>query len=204
MLQILGGEFRSRKLQIPEGTQTRPMGSRTKEAIFNILRGWFEGAHVLDIFAGVGTLGLEAASRGASRVVCVEQNRLVGEYLRANILTFGCGDRVQWVQTDALGPGSIAAAPRPVNIVFIDPPFDMMTADDSRERVLTHIANLKPVLAEKAFVVLRVPTYSADLNYAIPGFDGPEAHDYGLQQHILLYMPHHDTAHDTAHDTGEI
>lgn len=63
MLQILGGQFRSRKLQIPEGTQTRPMGSRTKEAIFNILRGWFEGANVLDIFAGVGTMGLEAAYR---------------------------------------------------------------------------------------------------------------------------------------------
>ncbi|MEN9668273.1 MAG: rRNA ((966)-N(2))-methyltransferase RsmD [Planctomycetota bacterium] len=194
MLQILGGEFRSRKLQIPEGTQTRPMGSRTKEAIFNILRGWFEGANVLDIFAGVGTMGLEAASRGAARVVCVEQNRLVGEFLRANIHTLGCADRVQWVQTDALGPGSIAAAPQPVNIVFVDPPFEMMNEDESRQRVLTHIFNLKPMLAEKAFVVLRVPSYSTELNYEIPGFDGPEAHDYGLQQNVLLYMPHRDAA----------
>jgi len=189
MLHILGGEFRSRKLQIPEGTQTRPMGSRTKEAIFNILRGWFEGARVLDIFAGVGTMGLEAASRGASRVVCVEQDRLVGEFLRANILTLGCPDRVQWVQTDALGPGAIAAAPAPVDIIFVDPPFELMMEAQERERVLNHIVNLKPVLAEKSFVVLRVPEIGPDFNYSIPGYDGPEMHDYGQQQHILFYVP---------------
>lgn len=192
MLHILGGEFRSRKLQIPAGTQTRPMGSRTKEAIFNILRGWFEGARVLDIFAGVGTMGLEAASRGASRVVCVEQDRLVGEFLRANILTLGCADRVQWAQTDALGPGAIAAAPAPVDIIFVDPPFEMMMDAQERERVLNHIVNLKTVLAEKSFVVLRVPEIGPNFHYAIPGYDGPEEHNYGQQQHILIYAPQRD------------
>ncbi len=165
------------------------MGARTKEAIFNILRGWFEGARVLDLFAGVGTMGLEAASLGASRVVCVEQNRQVGEFLRANILTFGCGDRVQWVQTDALGPGSISAAPTPVDVVFIDPPFALMADDESRRRVLAHISNLKPALAERAFVVLRAPEYFPDLNFAVDGFTGPEVHTYGAEQHVLLYMP---------------
>ncbi len=189
MLRILAGEYRSRHLQIPEGTDTRPMGARTKEAVFNILRGWFKDARVLDLFAGVGTMGLEAASQGASRVVCVEQNRQIGEYLRANILTLGCQDRVQWVQTDALGPGSISAAPSPVDIVFVDPPFALMADASSRERVLTHIAHLKPVMAEKAFVVLRSPDHLKELSYAIDGFVGPEVHHYGPQQHILLYMP---------------
>ena len=189
MLRILAGEYRSRQLQIPEGTATRPMGARTKEAIFNILRGWFEGARVLDLFAGVGTMGLEAASLGASRVVCVEQNRQIGEYLRANILTLGCRDRVQWVQTDALGPGSISAAPTPVDVVFVDPPFAMMVDEASRQRIFSHITNLKPTLAEKAFVVLRAPEYYPDLNFAIDGFTGPEVHDYGAEQHVLLYMP---------------
>lgn len=194
MLHILGGEFRSRKLQIPEGNQTRPMGSRTKEAVFNILRGWFEGARVLDLFAGVGTMGLEAASRGASKVVCIEQNRQIGEFLRANIHALGCDDRVQWVQTDALGPGCIASAPRPVDVVFVDPPFEMMTNAQSRQRVLTHIANLKSVLAEKAFVVLRSPECLKEIDYSIVGFDGPERHDYGAHQHVLLYAPHHESA----------
>ena len=165
------------------------MGSRTKSAVFNILRGWFEGARVLDLFAGVGTMGIEAASLGASRVVCVEQNRQVGEYLRANILTLGCGDRVQWIQTDALGPGAIACAPAPVDIVFVDPPFELMNDPGGKARVLGHIANLKPTLAEKSFVILRAPTYYADLDFAIEGFSGPEAYDYGPEQHILLYAP---------------
>ncbi|MSR44458.1 MAG: 16S rRNA (guanine(966)-N(2))-methyltransferase RsmD [Phycisphaerales bacterium] len=189
MLRIIAGEYRSRQLQIPEGTLTRPMGARTKEAVFNILRGWFKDARVLDLFAGVGTMGLEAASLGASRVVCVEQNRQVGEYLRANILTLGCADRVQWVQTDALGPGSIAAAPSPVDVVFVDPPFELMNDDEGKQRVLTHIATLKSALAEKAFVVLRMPTHYPDLDFSIPGFVGPEVHNYGPEQYVLLYMP---------------
>lgn len=189
MLKIQSGEFRSRTLQIPEGTQTRPMGSRAKGAIFNLLRGWFEGARVLDLFAGVGTMGLEAASLGAAKVVCVEQNRHTGEFLRANILTLGCADRVQWVQTDALGPGAFAAAPKPVDIVFVDPPFEIMREEEGRLRVLEQIKNLRPQLAEKSFVVLRTPELKRESNYSIEGFDGPEVHDYGAEQHVLLWAP---------------
>ncbi len=177
------------------------MGSRTKEAIFNILRGWFDGARVLDVFAGVGTMGLEAASRGASKVVCVEQNRQVGEFLRANIHTLGCSDRVQWIQTDALGPGCIAAAPRPVDVAFIDPPFEMMRDPETRQRVLTHIANLKSVLAERAFVILRTPEFSSEMDYSIAGFDGPEPHDYGANQHVLLYAPRRQPQPSAASDS---
>lgn len=196
MLRILSGEYRSRQLQVPDGTQTRPMGSRTKSAVFNVLRGWFEGARVLDLFAGVGTMGLEAASLGAAKVVCVEQNRQIGEFLRANILTLGCSDRVQWVQTDALGPGAIAAAPRPVDIVFVDPPFDLMRDPEGRARVLDHIRNLLPVLAQKSFVLLRTPEAVTSDEYAVAGYDGPEVRDYGSEQHVLLWAPHRDEPSD--------
>ena len=68
MIKIIGGEYRSRKLLTPENESvSRPYGSRVKESLFNLLRGWFEGATVIDLFAGVGTMGLECASRGAAR-----------------------------------------------------------------------------------------------------------------------------------------
>lgn len=165
------------------------MGSRTKEALFNILRGWFDGARVLDLFAGVGTLGLEAASRGASQVVCVEQDRSVGEFLQANILALGCADRVRWVQSDALGPVAIAAAPAPVDVVFCDPPFVLMRSDASRARLLQQLAGFKAVMAPKSFLVLRAPEVVNPADFAIDGFDGPELHNYGREQHVLLYMP---------------
>lgn len=189
MLQILAGQWRSRHLQVPPGERTRPMGSRTKEAIFNILRGWFEGARVLDLFSGCGTMGLEAASRGASQVVCVEQDRSTGQYLQANILTLGCGDRVRWVQSDALGPVAIAAAPAPVDIVFCDPPFALMQSPPSRARLLQQLASLRQVMAAKSFLVLRTPDLSQEISDTIEGFDGPEVHSYGPEQHVLLYMP---------------
>src|SRR5262245_15938357 len=76
MLKIIAGEFRSRKLLTPDdGSVSRPYGARVKESIFNLLRGWFEGATVIDLFAGVGTMGLEAVSRGAARVFMVERDR---------------------------------------------------------------------------------------------------------------------------------
>ncbi len=189
MLKILSGEYRSRLLQIPEGTDTRPMGARTKEAIFNILRGWFDGANVLDLYAGVGTMGLEAASLGARRVVCIEQNRYISDFLRANILTLGCSDRVQAVQTDAIGPGAIAAAPKPVDVAFVDPPFDDLRKVEQRRAMLDRLGAFREVMAAKSFLVLRSPDYDARDDYSIPGFDGPEHHDYGSEQHLLLYAP---------------
>ncbi|MFM7479955.1 MAG: 16S rRNA (guanine(966)-N(2))-methyltransferase RsmD [Planctomycetota bacterium] len=194
MLQILGGTLRSRRLQVPDGERTRPMGSRTKEAVFNILRGWFDGARVLDLFAGVGTMGLEAASRGASQVVCVEQDRSVGEFLQANILALGCNDRVRWVQSDALGPVAIAAAPTPVDVVFCDPPFALMQSDASRARLLQQLSALKSVMAPKSFLVLRAPEVTTPTDFAVVGFDGPEVHNYGREQHVLLYMPLRDAS----------
>lgn len=103
------------------------MGSRTRESLFNLLRGWFEGTTVIDLFAGVGTLGLEAASRGAAQVVCVERDRLIARLLRQNIETLRCGDRVTVIEADALSESTLAAQPTPVDVVFCDPPFALVT-----------------------------------------------------------------------------
>lgn len=102
------------------------MGSRTREALFDLLRGWFEGSTVVDLFAGVGTLGLEAASRGATQVIAVESDRLIARLLRENIDTLKCGDRVRVIEGDVLSEGLRAALPRPVDVIFCDPPFAMI------------------------------------------------------------------------------
>ena len=73
MLKILGGHLRSRQLKTPKnGDVTRPWTGRARESVFNQLRGHIQGGNVLDLFAGVGTMGLEAVSRGAEHVVMVE------------------------------------------------------------------------------------------------------------------------------------
>src|SRR5690606_7638589 len=99
----------------PEGGDvTRPYVDRVKESVFNLLRGWFDEANVLDLFAGVGTMGLEAVSRGAANVLLVEQNRKVFKLLEENIRQLGCGDRAVAMLGDALGSICLLRAPRPV------------------------------------------------------------------------------------------
>lgn len=190
MLKILGGEFRSRILQSPDSAETtRPMTSRTKESIFNLLRGWFDGARVLDLFAGVGTMGLEAVSRGAAQVVLVERDREVAGYLSRNIASLGCGDRAVAIQGDALGPLAIERAPKPVDVVFLDPPYDLMYDAPLRRKVLEQAKRLRSVMAERSFLVLRSPIELPDDEATIEGFDGPEQHRYGSEMLVLLYMP---------------
>ena len=174
MPRIIAGEFRSRRLQSPAGADTtRPYLDRVKESVFNMLREWCEGAVVLDLFAGVGTMGLEAVSRGARAVLLVEQDRRVFESLRANIEMLGCGDRATAVRGDALGAGCLARAPRPVDLVFVDPPYEVMRTEPGRQRVLVQIAACRRIMGDEGYVILRSPEGPAAHDLAVPGFDGP-------------------------------
>ena len=190
MLHVLAGEFRSRILKTPtDDAVTRPMGSRTKEGLFNVLRGWFEGARVLDLFAGVGTLGLEAVSRGAIKVVMVEKDRKIFALLRDNIESLGCADRAIAVQADALGEAAIMAAEPEVNVVLMDPPFALVETEEGLKEVFDQAGRTRKLFLEKGFLVIRLPTVS-DPPPTIEGFDGPEIRAYGNQQNLLLNMPH--------------
>lgn len=190
MLKIIGGEHRSRILLSPEDDRTsRPYTGRVKETVFNLLRGWFDGTRVLDLFAGVGTMGLEAVSRGAAQVVLIERDREIYELLKRNIEALRCGDRATAVFGDALSPASLARAPKPVDIAFVDPPYDLMMEERTRQRVLEQVSRLRDVMAAKSFIVLRSPISKFDADFAIEGFDGPEEHDYGHEMHVMLYAP---------------
>jgi len=84
MLQVTGGSLRGRRLKIPMGDSVRPTSSRVREALFSILGQQLNGCRVLDLYAGAGTLGIEAASRGADEVVFVEVDGNHIELLRHN------------------------------------------------------------------------------------------------------------------------
>ena len=164
------------------------MGSRTREAIFNVLRGWFDGAQVLDLFAGVGTMGLEAASRGASKVWLVEQDREVFDLLRGNIESLGLIGRATPVRADALGETALATVEGLLDVVFLDPPFEMVRTSEGLDRVLAQARRCHARMKPKSFLVLRLPEIEGD-GPRIAGFDGPEHRRYGNEQHVLLYCP---------------
>ncbi len=91
MTRIISGAAGGRRLQTPPGSSTRPTSDRVREALFSRLehRGLLDGAHVLDLYAGSGALGLEAASRGAALVLLVESHRAAAKVIRSNVGVVG-------------------------------------------------------------------------------------------------------------------
>lgn len=136
---------------------TRPFPDMVKEAMFNLLRGHFEGESVLDCFSGTGTVGLEAASRGASRVVCIERDRRVTKVLEKNIEMLGAEEIVEVVAGDALGPAAIHRCPKPVHIVFFDPPYAMARDTEDWPRLKLQFERLVGLLDDTGYAVLRTP-----------------------------------------------
>ena len=99
-LRIIGGSARGRKLQMVPGSSTRPISDRAKESLFNILGADIELAVVLDLFAGTGSVGSEALSRGASHATFVEADRQALNVIQANLKTVGFAERGRVLRSD--------------------------------------------------------------------------------------------------------
>lgn len=133
MSRIIAGSARGRRLRTPPGESTRPTADRVREALYSALEsqlGGLEGTRVLDLYAGSGAVGLEAASRGAAGVVLVEQAHAVAGIIRANVSMLGFAG-VEVVVAPALRYAEGAPRPgaEPFDVVFADPPYDVSTAE---------------------------------------------------------------------------
>ncbi|MBM43425.1 MAG: 16S rRNA (guanine(966)-N(2))-methyltransferase RsmD [Phycisphaerae bacterium] len=188
MPRIIGGTYRSRMLESVQSLTTRPYSDRVKESVFNILQGHVEGSNILDLFAGVGTMGLESASRGAAQVICVEQDAKVHAVLQSNIELLECGDIAEAVRGDALASTPLLRAPRPLHVIFMDPPFAMMKDDRLRGRVLQQAGRLAELLDEGGWLVLRTPLSADKVDHSVEGLEGPEVRTYKKQHHVLFYV----------------
>jgi 16S rRNA (guanine966-N2)-methyltransferase len=147
-MRIIAGTKKGMRLFEPEGLISRPILDRVKESLFNILfsRGLPEGAMVVDLFSGVGSLGLEALSRGAAFVSFVELDSGVSAVLQSNIEKTGFTGQSRVVRTNAFMVRMLAEPGRPrYNLVFIDPPY-AATADVGEASPL---AGLMQILADQ-------------------------------------------------------
>ncbi len=125
-MRIIGGTHRGRRIETVEAPGMRPVRDAVREALFSILGERIEGARVLDLYAGSGSLGLEALSRGAERAVFVERDEGVAAQLRRNVEGLGFSARARIATVDALAfLGDVAGGKRPGGyaVAFADPPF---------------------------------------------------------------------------------
>ena len=121
-VRLIAGQWRGRKLPIVDVEGLRPTGDRVKETLFNWLQTQIPGARCLDLFAGSGSLGFEAASRGAAEVIMVERDPTVVGCLQASAERLSAA-QVTILQTDAAA--YLQTSPDPFDIVFLDPPFNV-------------------------------------------------------------------------------
>ncbi len=119
-VKIIGGEWRGRNISFPDVPGLRPTPMRVRETLFNWLQYDVVASHCLDLYAGSGALGLEAASRGAKRVVQVDNNAQICRQLKANTELLKA-EQVQIVQQEAFR--YLAGGAEPFGLVFLDPPF---------------------------------------------------------------------------------
>ncbi len=118
-MRVIGGEFRSRRLQSIPGTEVRPTSDKMRETLFNILSPAVEGAVFVDAYAGTGAVGIEALSRGARHAIFIEQNRDAANLIKSNRAALQAESRARVIHgSAALYLGKIDAG-----IVFIDPPY---------------------------------------------------------------------------------
>lgn len=123
-MRIISGARRGRKLYAPKGLTVRPTSDRVKEAVFNILGDAVREARVLDLFAGVGGLGLEALSRGAGRVVFVDQDSRSVDALTRNASAMFQSGQFLILRLDATRPSVRIASEGPYDLIFLDPPYN--------------------------------------------------------------------------------
>jgi 16S rRNA (guanine966-N2)-methyltransferase len=149
-MRVIAGMYRSRTIDAPRGMETRPTSDRLRERLFNILAPYIPGAHVADLFAGSGAIGIEAISRGAEFVLFAEKAPTAVDAIRTNLAKLGIR------QGFRIAPVSVVAALRkadaPFHVVFLDPPYEQAADYGETLRLLAQDADR--LLAPDAIVVV--------------------------------------------------
>ena len=152
-MRIIGGEVKGRILSFPSRSKERPTSDFLREALFNLL-GSLQGKIFLDLFAGSGSVGLEAASRGAQEVYLIEKNKNLIEVIKNNIQTCALEQKCRVIGADvAIGLRDLFKKKYEVDVVFADPPYNRNLAG----RTLTSL-NKYRVLREGGIVVIQHST----------------------------------------------
>lgn len=177
-MRIISGTLKGKSLFAPNSQTTRPTSDRARQGVFNILEhaSWGNGiidAKVLDVFAGTGSMALEALSRGAKDAVLIENDKAAIAIIKDNLAACRFSDRAKLLTIDARKIGAPPNNMAPRDLVFIDPPY---SSDLAEAAIAALIAN--KWLADNAIVILEQHKSAEAPN--IDGFEILKTTNYGL------------------------
>ncbi len=157
-LRLISGRYGKRTIQAPDGDLTHPMSERVRSSLFNIINSRLPDAEVVDAFAGTGSLGLEALSRGAKSAIFLERDRVANKILHQNIDSLGVGDMATAVKI-GVSTWIDQNKDKRFDIIFADPPYNDMQ--------LTTVARLGELLNNAGMLILSHPARTE-----LPEFEG--------------------------------
>ncbi|MGM7669998.1 16S rRNA (guanine(966)-N(2))-methyltransferase RsmD [Microbacterium sp. A93] len=202
MPRIISGQAGGLTLQSVPGDATRPTTDRTREALFSWLasRGWLEDAAVVDLFAGAGTLGGEAASRGARRVLLVERDRRAAAVCRKNAEALNQRVGRPVVEVSAADVDRVLDSPAgagPWDLVLADPPYPLTGA-----ALAGTLGRIAAVLVPEGLLVLERSSRSAEPDWPA-GLEPLEVRRYGETTLYFCLAPASPSAVGDAEDAGQ-
>ncbi len=187
-MRIIAGTKRGMKLFSPDTNATRPITDRVKESLFNVLQNYdlLAGARVADLFCGVGSLGLEALSRGAEFVTFVEKNAEVIATLEKNIAKAGFGTQSRLVRASAFRVGApVGPDGRRYDLVFVDPPYATTQEVGEHSSLAELLRVLQDQVIPRGVVVVRTHRSTPVLEDYGP-FHAVDRRQWGTMSIVLL------------------
>jgi len=175
-MRVLAGKYKSKKIQTINNSNTRPMMSKVREAIFNSIQFLIDDKDVLDLYAGSGSLGIEALSRGAKFVTFVEKSKECIEILNKNLKEFENNFIITSSPVDTFIKSSINT----YDIVFYDPPYEL-----DKNIVQKEINNLENLLNDSSYVIIHRHKVSSEIEFS-KNYEIHREKNYGQSKIIIL------------------
>ncbi len=180
-MRVIAGSARHLRLKTPQGDRTRPTTDKTKETLFNMLSPYLKDALFLDLFAGSGSIGIEALSRGAGEAVFVERSPKVMAYIRENLASTHLTDRARLMTCDVRKALPMLEGKIRFDLIFMDPPY----RKEAEKTVLEYLSG-SSLLDEQTIVIVEAAletdfAYAADLGFTITA-----AKNYKTNKHVFL------------------
>jgi len=184
-MRIISGSYKGKKILEPKDKKTRPLKDITKESIFNIIMHSnkfkinFVNSYILDLFSGVGSFGIECLSRGAKKVIFIENYSGVLPVLKKNISSLSKIKNYEIIEKDIYNENVFLKLDNQFDIIFLDPPYK----DKNLENLLNEIKDQK-ILKKNGIIILH--RHKNEKDSLQPSFQIIEQKVYGISKIIFL------------------
>lgn len=173
-MRVIAGEMKGRQLKAVPGMNTRPTSDKIKEAIFHKIGPFFDGGSCLDLFAGSGSLGIEAISRGMDKAILIDKSGQAIQTIYKNIELLGITNKIEVYRNDAIRALDILERKgRQFELIMLDPPYEQVNYNDLLGKLVTsnillaggiiyceHGAKLQPVIENQSFEIIYTKVYN--------------------------------------------